>query len=337
MSNRARAARFRRVTGAALAGLALLGTLAGCAGEDLTKANFQRTTVPPDPGSGGSGPVPSGPITDEAVTADRLRTVDPCPLLSDEAVGSLGTPDERKPSGFGRCSTTIRDAGGKTLDVTIEVGQYLLGTADDANGSVEGLPQIEKKQDESTCYVTALTSKDPALGVQIAVDYSGAGEPCRPGRTVLQQVVKDLRDGPAQIPAAQGSLVPVDPCTAVDDEVIAGLVPPEVEQQPTSLRGCQWRSRGTSVAVDFRTGYPPRPGDDGQPVDLGNGISGLSEQLGDSNECKITWLHRTAGEEGEDELVNVSWSNYNGEATADDPCAKVLTAAQAAAGTLPRP
>lgn len=335
VSNRARTARFRRVAGAVFAGLAITGALAGCAGEDLAKANFQRTTVPPDPGSGGSGPVPTGPINDPAVAAETLRTVDPCPLLSDGALGSLGAPGDRMPSGITRCRAEVRDAGGKTVKVSLELGGFLIGSADDANGGVEGLPQIEKKQDDTHCSVAALTSKEPVIGIEVSVDYPG-GEPCRPGRTVLQQVVKDLHGSPTKFPEAKGSLIPVDPCTTVDDGVIAEVIPGEVRKQATGLRGCDWKERGPNVTVEFRSAYAPTAGSDGEQVDLGEGRVGFQKQASGGQECTVKWQHRATGEDGDDEVVVVGYLNYGTEG-ADDPCGRSLKVAQNVAAKLPKP
>jgi hypothetical protein len=66
-----------------------------------------------------------------------------------------------------------KDAGGKTIKVTVELGATLGVSESKVNGVVEGLPQIEDKQDNSTCYVTALTSRSPVLGITVNVSYPG--------------------------------------------------------------------------------------------------------------------------------------------------------------------
>ncbi|MFD2399334.1 hypothetical protein ACFSVJ_24765 [Prauserella oleivorans] len=175
-----------------LLGIVLLGLLSGCAGEDLAKANFQRTTVSAEPGTG-QGEVPEGPITDPAVSQSALRTVDPCGLLTDRIVGDLGSlADEPYRSDWGSCRVELRDAGDKTVDVGLELGETVIA---EPTGGIEGLPLVESTLDDGTCFVTAVTGYEPTVGVTAQVEYPG-GNACDAGYTLVGNVIRELRADP---------------------------------------------------------------------------------------------------------------------------------------------
>ncbi|WP_216215490.1 DUF3558 family protein [Amycolatopsis aidingensis] len=309
-------------------GAALALLLAGC-GPDLGKVNFQRTTVPAESG-GGQGQVPTGPIDDPAVTVSALRTVDPCGLLTPELLGELGTPGEVNASGWDGCSTRITDAGGKHILLSLRLGESISGTRT-ATGNVEGLPQIENKLDETSCFVTAQTSKEDGLGITAQVDYEG-GDPCAPGRTALRKVIQAIHQDPPRLAEAEGSLVGVDPCTGIGDELIAEVLPGEVEQRNANLHTCRWSGSGPEVMLRFRLGYAP---DDGTEVDLGGGVTGYQKSLASGGQCAVTWMHRPL-DDNQGELAELEYSSYTAqEADGEDSCAKAVDTAKQVLGSLP--
>ncbi|WP_158888315.1 DUF3558 domain-containing protein [Amycolatopsis anabasis] len=316
-----------------LAVLTVLAMTAACGGTDLGRSNYPRTTVTRD--SAGAGSAPDGPITDQAVATSALRTVDPCPLLDATTLAELGTPGTQSAFGLDKCSNEVKDAGGKTIRVSLQLGDSLSGAGKDANGSVEGLPQIERKQDDATCFVTAVTSKEPDLGITAQVSYQG-GDPCRPGRVVLQKVIKRLRDKPAQYPQVPGSLLAVDLCTVGDDAVMAEIFGGDVKKSPIGLHNCSWSGRSPSGNLVYRTGSAPTPDGQTKEVDLGGGMKGYSKSRSKTgSQCNITWLHRQT-KEGEGEIVSFDYNNYTAEASADDPCGKALKAVKAIVPKLPK-
>lgn len=327
--------RPRRAILTVLSGCALVGFLAACGGDDLAKANYQRTTVEPKPGPGAQGPGPSGPITDPAVADAALRQVDPCQLIAEDALAELGMAEQPSSLGWDECSTHVTDPGSKKIDITLRMGDTLIGQAEEASGSVAGLPRMESVQGEG-CTSTAVTSKRPGRGIVAQINYPG-GDPCRAGRTVLQNVVQRLHSDPPKFPAAPGSLVPVDPCAVVDEAVANEMTKGKANRTSSSgLHSCAIGSGAPTLFVSFRTGVAPSEGEDSKPVDIG-GVGGFVEQsTTDSSRCSASWLHRPTGE-GEGELASVDYSDVNADAATDNPCDKALKVATNIKNTLPQP
>lgn len=323
----------RRVL-AAMTGLAVLGAVAGC-GPDLGKANFPRTTVSAEPGSGDQ--VPTGAITDPAVSLEALRLVDPCRLVDKASLADLGAPGDTRPSSFdlGMCSNSIKDAGGKNIAISVQLGNSSILSTAGATGAVGGLPRIEDKQDATTCLVTALTSRTPALGITVQASYPG-GDPCRPAGTILQNVVKRVHDNPPKYTITQGTLLNVDPCAVVDDSVVGEVVPAS-KKASTSLHSCNWNGAGPNLAIGFAIDSPPVEGSGYRKVDLGGGVTGVQKsKTTGSSECTINWQHRSIdAETGEN--VSVYYSYILTDGTKDDPCGKALKITQNVMTKLPKP
>lgn len=316
----------------AVLGAALVCTLTACGGPDLGKANFPRSTVPAEPSGDSQGEVPTGPITDPAVATDVLRSIDPCPLIGPEMLAELGTAAEARASGWDRCSNQVKDAGGKQISVSLQLGDML--GPEKPTGSIEGLPLIESKLEESDCFVSVLTSREPKLGITAQVKYEG-GDPCRAGRIVIQQAVSSLHADPAKLDQPEGSLVGIDPCTGLADAAVGEVLPREVSKRPAGLHNCVWDSGGTDVTLRFRLGYPPSPEEQSTEVDLGGGVTAYQEMpLPDSAQCTITWLYRPIAET-QGEIVSLDYTNYNGDPESDDACGKAKTLAANVVETLP--
>jgi hypothetical protein len=325
-------ARSRRGVLVLLTGLAVAAVPA-CGGPDLGRANYQRTTVSAQPGSGS---VPDGPITDPAVAVSALRTVDPCPLVDAGTLGGLGTVGQPDPSGLDKCLNQVTDAGGKTIKFSLRLGDALFGSTDSANGQVGGLPQIEHKQDQSTCFVTAVTSRAPDLGITAQVNYEG-GDPCRPGVTALQKVIQRLHATPAKFPQPSGSLIGVDFCAVSDDAVMAQILGNDTKKQIVDLHSCGWTGRGPSANLVYRVSQEPVPEGTAKDIDLGNGVHGLAESKSKTaSQCTITWMHRPTGND-QGEVVQFDYENYNADAATDDPCGKATKAVKAIVPKLPKP
>src|SRR5690349_20446300 len=99
--------------------------LAGC-GEpvDTAKQTFPRSTVPA--GQMDTGTTTGKPQTnDEAFTADQLRKLAPCELLSQDILASLGTPAENRTRDFSECSNYMEDKDGKELNITLYLGETI--------------------------------------------------------------------------------------------------------------------------------------------------------------------------------------------------------------------
>ncbi|MDQ3790778.1 MAG: hypothetical protein M3422_26545, partial [Actinomycetota bacterium] len=110
------------------------------------------------------------------------------------------------------------------------------------------------------------------------------------------------------------------------------------EVEPYSLHWCNWVKDGVNVGVWFRTGYDPKDDtvDPGSPVDLGNKITGYQAPTEGNTSCRIEWRHRSTGEDGADEIIEVDYSNSNGP-KGDDGCATAASVAKLLIPALPKP
>lgn len=329
-------ARRRRIA-SVLALVAALGAVSAC-GQNLGKSNFARTTVAAEPGSG-SGSVPDGDINDPAVTPAVLRSIDPCGLVSKEALSSLGTPEEPTAnlSSFGTCRTKATDAGGKELTVRVEIGASTYSSSNGVTVSaVDGLPQIERKdKDGKSCDVGIMTLRKPERGISFSVTYDG-GDPCATGRAVAAKAVKTLHGSPAKYPAVAGTLTGVDPCTAADNAVLNEVVPHGASSL-TTFHSCDWTpGSNPRISINFRRGLPPAERDGNKKVDI-DGVS-VYQKVGNGSdaECKMEWQHKPWADD-EVEIVSVTYKNYDEKKDEAASCGKTAKIAKSVISKLPKP
>lgn len=313
----------------------LVAALAGCAGDDLKKEFFTPTTVPLEPGSGGTGTVPEGPINEPSVAIEKLREVDPCALIPKEVLSELGTAQDPTSSfNVDECSATITDAGGKSISARLKLGDSVVWGADGATGGIEGLPLIESSHDKKSCFVTAMTSKDPALGLTMQMSYEG-GEPCVAGRKILTKVIQKLKGGAPKLTIPKGSLIPIDPCASANSTVAEEISGAE-KKSLTGLHGCSWFGGRATVSVDFRFSYPPEEEKGSKVVDLGGGVKAFSRAPSpDIARCTVTWAHLERDKDTA-EIVNVDYSNYTGGEKPAKACEKAIRLAKTVVPTLPK-
>ncbi|EOD70566.1 hypothetical protein H480_00380 [Amycolatopsis vancoresmycina DSM 44592] len=325
--------RHRRFPKLFLLVTALALPLTAC-GPDLGKSNFARTTVP---AAAGSGPAADGPITDAAVAASVLRTIQPCQFLTKDALGALGlgtVDDDPSPSSiaFDTCRNKVKDPGGKEIRLELEIGSTVVPRADKTAGAVGGLPLRVNKTGDTDCTVAVMTALNPDVGLAVSVTY--AGDPCRPGQTFAEAVVQKLHNSPEKYSTPSGTVLTADPCAMADAAVVTAAVP-SAKAAPSGLHSCEWKDRGPSVTVGFLPGLPPLVGDGYSKVDLGNGVTAFQKpQTGGSARCKVQWQHRPW--QGDDvELAQVDYQGYDDNDA--DPCAKAVTVAKNVVTKLPKP
>lgn len=310
--------------------------LSACAGGDLKKEFSQRTTVTVAPAAGAKGQVPQGPITEPSVAAAKLRVVDPCGLLGEDVLSPLGRASG-EPSSFSveECSSEVTDAGGKTVNVRVRLGDAVIGGTDKATGSIEGLPLVETSHDEGTCFVSAMTSEDPDLAITAQIRYEG-GEPCSTGRQVLGKIVQRIKSGAPKLEVAKGSLVPLDPCTTLDAK-LAERLSGATKTSPVGLHNCNWFGKST-IGVDLRFGHPPEEEKGSRQVDLGGGVKGWLRARSESKAvCTATWTHRKISD-SKAEFVTAEYANYSeGGEKAADACRKIESLAKTVVAKLPKP
>ena len=294
-------------------------TLSACGGPDLGKQNFPRTTVTQSSGAS----VPDGPINDPAVSLDAQRTVDPCAMLQGDTVTDVGTPveDSLGATGLDRCSIEVTDAGGKDLRLSLQLGETASYMAD-AAGTIDGLALFEQKLDnDPTCFVTVMTSRNPNMGIGFQVTYAD-GDACAAGTTALRKVVAKMHAGPPQLNRAANSLVPVDPCAVSDDAVTQEVLGRETAKKPVGLHDCSWSGGNATGDLRISETVEPSEGDDGIRVDLGGGITGYQKQENNAGaRCTIAWTHLSTGD-GEGEIVEFTYENFHDDAAGDDSCGK---------------
>lgn len=273
--------RFRAT--AVVAAAALL--MAGCStGPGLAKTHSVRRTV--QAGADASSTDPStkpsaqaGKPVDPAFAGERLRLINPCALIEKEVLQTVGTPSKYTSSSYTRCSNYMKDKAGKTLNITLEIGYSLTSTElKNATKQLAGLKSGEQKLG-SSCFVTAVTQENPAQAVRIQSSTGTgdqAGEPCEPGRKVIEGAVRKLRGNPQKYTPPRGSPVEVDPCAVVDRATLAPVLGASPRALPFGLHQCSWTGQSAQMQLEFRTARIPKDGKfdrDSAEVDLG-GVKG---------------------------------------------------------------
>ncbi|MET9265810.1 DUF3558 family protein [Amycolatopsis sp. NPDC004079] len=310
------------------AGVALLALLAGCGGSTAGTAAADSPTSEAKP-----------PITDPAVQAAALRTVDPCALLDSKTLGGVGAPDQSSISSseWGECRVDVKDAGGKTVELVLRVGDQLIMSKDPVE-KLEGLPLVVDGDKPGSCWVSVVTSFEQSLG--ITFQTKSAGDACAPGRAALTKVVQALHSSPPQYKQVPGSVLTTDPCAVAGKQAVEAALGQKSFVEPKSLHECDfWSGDGThypQVSVHLHQGLPADAGD-GQPADLGNGVTAIQKKDADSSvvSCDATWRKIETPKDDEahgyGEIVSVQFS---GEPESGLDTATACTKAVAVAKTV---
>lgn len=316
----------------------LVGVLAGCASPDLAKKNFPRSTVAAAAELGGGGgvdtPVDGKPVGGEAAfTAENLRLVDPCALLDDQTMASVGTPAKNRLRDLGACAHYMKDKAGKELNFNLVLGESASGKSAEGTFKIGGLPASESElEDKTACFIGVITEASPKRAITLQIS-GPAGPLCEPGRKVMEGVIKNLQAGAQKLALAKGTVAGIDPCAVLDESTVTENIG-EANARPTTLHSCDWSPNGASFSLNFKVG--PKPDDladaaETTPVDLG-GVKAQKKLSGDR--CRLDWAHAPFPPNNEwAEVVSLSFSRYDDKA--GDPCAKVEAAAKALIPKLP--
>jgi hypothetical protein len=313
--------------------------LAGCgATVDTAKQTFPRSTVPAGQFTGEKTTATGEPkANDPAFANEEIIKLEPCALLTEDILASVGEPDENKPENYGNCSNYMKDKDGKSLYLTLYVGETI-SDAQNADQNIGGLPAFESELDDgSACFVNAVTSTDPNFGIRIQAGGEGK-DLCPTATKVLTSVIEKIREDPPEREAGSDSIAGVDPCTLLDAAAVkTALGGVEVTTYPYTLHWCNWVGDNVTLNVWFRTGSDPKGGaDNATPVDLGDGVTAYqSVKASPSVSCRLEWLHRSTGTDGADEIVEVEYENTQ-PPSGDNGCASVTEVAKLLIPKLPK-
>jgi hypothetical protein len=317
--------------------------LAGCAGADLAKQKFPRTTIPAnaekvsDPtGTTRTTPAPDGEPVEPAFASDKMRLIDPCELLDEEVLKQFGTPGDQSRSGYARCSNFMKDKAGKDLAVTVETGQTMTSELKNADKQIAGLRSHEQTLENSACFVSVITQEKPGLGITVQIGYED-GDACTPGRVVAESVVKRIREDPPTREPVKGSLITLDPCALPDQAAIDTAVGADRRVYPYGLHNCAWVGDDRELTVDFRATFVPRDRDfdDKQTeVDLGGGVTGYQvDSVTAFPSCEVKWV-QLVGDENKGEVVEVK--SAGPKESQFDRCATAVAFAKGLVGKIPK-
>ncbi|WP_419997446.1 DUF3558 family protein [Streptomyces boninensis] len=297
----------RRSLLAAGALMLALATACSSGGDSSPSADDQTETSSPKP-----------KINDPAVKPAALRTTDPCALLGTRTLGELGTivPDSQSSPEWAQCSADVKDAGGKTIEMVLRVGDQLT-LVDEPTKKLKGLPLVLDDDDApKQCWASVLTSYETSLAVTFQVEYAG-GDACAAGQKALGKVVDQLRAKPPQYRQPAKSVLTTDPCQVADKGALRSALGPKTFVEPKDLHSCDvWKGDDTTypqVSVRLFKGLRPDR-EDGAPVRLGGGVTAIAAKDTDLTiSCDVSWLRvetPTPDEApGYGELVSVTYSD----------------------------
>jgi hypothetical protein len=314
--------------------------LAGC-GEtvDTAKQTFPRSTVPAGDITGNKTTATGEPkANDPAFSNDKLIKIDPCGLLTEDVLASVGEPGENKMEDYGNCSNYMKDKDGKDLYITFYIGETISG-AEEADENIGGLPAFESELDDgSACFVNAVTSTNPNVGLRTQV--GGDGEDlCEVATTVLTAGIEQIREDPPEREEANGSIAGLNPCSLLEPDELAPLVDNvETTLLPYTLHWCTWNGENISLSVWFRSGYDPDDTNGATPVDLGDGITAYQAvKASPTVSCRLRWRHRSTGKESANEIVEVGFEYSKKPSDGDNGCGVVTEVSKLLIPELPKP
>jgi hypothetical protein len=231
----------------------------------------------------------------------------------------------------------MEDKDGDELSITLYLGETV-DNAEEADKNIGGLPGLESPLDDGdACFVTTVTSTNPNVGIKVQVGGKGK-ELCSMGTTIMTSVVETIRTDPPKLDVATGSLVALDPCGVVEDTPVDAALGVSTDKSLYNLHWCTWSADDVNLGVWFRPGYDPKDSSSaGQPVDLGNGVTGYEEATtGAGVTCRLQWLHRKTGDEKASEIVAINLDKSS-PAAGDNGCPSAVAIAQLLIPALPKP
>ncbi|HEY0451785.1 DUF3558 family protein [Actinophytocola sp.] len=316
--------------------VAIMVVVSACGGTvDTAKVTYTRTTVPA--GQANTATATGAPRSnDPAFTVEKLRTLDPCKLLTNDILASVGKPAKSNRNDFGECSNYMADPDGSDLNITLTVGDSITN-ATDAQQNIGGLPALESELDSGdACFITVVTSTSPNFGIVIQAG-GAAKDLCKAGRTVMTAVVDLIRTNPPEYDVAKGTLLDLDPCQALDRAAITPAVGTADEGSPYNLHWCNWNTGTASLGLWFRVGLDPKTGaSDAKTVDLGSGVTGYQKATASGvASCELQFAHRPFGS-GDAEIVHLFYDKQK-PAKGEDPCVATQALAKTLISTLPKP
>ncbi|MFB9905917.1 hypothetical protein [Allokutzneria oryzae] len=311
--------------------------LAGCGTQvDLAKVTHSRTVVPAKVAPRTTQPTgPARPV-EPAFAVEKQRLIDPCGLLEQQVLAQFGTPVTSRPSGFADCGNYMKDGSGKSLSITVRLGQDMLSNeVSKATKKVGGLNASESTSG-SSCFVRAVTQEAPrAMGITIQVSYEGDG--CDVGRRLGESVINKIRTSPPLRTPEKGSLTVVDPCTSLPQNTPIEQLGGVPSQSGYGLYQCNWRRDDTTLGVEFSLDSNPKDRNYGpKPEELTlDGVTVYQrKEESYAKTCKLEWLHRDTGG-GKGEVVEVKVDSTKKSDV--DLCGKAVASAKALLPKLPKP
>ncbi|HEV7646920.1 MAG TPA: DUF3558 family protein [Actinophytocola sp.] len=313
--------------------------LAGCGGAvDTAKVTYQRTTVPAgQTGGTGSATATGEPQTnDPAFSNAKLRTIDPCGLLTKDLLSNVGEPADNDRSDFGECGNYMADDKDEDLSITLTLGDNV-SNPQDADQNIGGLPAIENELDSGdACFVTVVTSTQPNFGITIQAG-GDSKELCKAGRTVMTGVVDQIRTDPPAYDTGKGTLLELDPCEVVKDAPLRAALGNGADAgAPYNLHWCNWHSPTANLGLWLRIGFDPaKASSGGKAVALGGGVTGYTTTTTSSAaSCELQWGHRRFS--GQDtEIVHIFYDKPK-PVKGEDPCKAPLALAKSLISVLPK-
>jgi hypothetical protein len=265
------------------------------------------TTLPPEPDE----------LTAEHVF-DDLTTVDPCALTEPSVFDEFGDTDFATPESLDYCAISVAPPGGGSVVVAVGAfGQLTAqpGLVGKRVRDVErGLWVGQQDDTPSSCSQLLVFADGVTLQVQGSV-YDGDADTCPLVEAGMARVVDVVLDGDvAHRSPSRNSLVLVDPCSLVDDEVVGAVPGLAGARRPSEYPGrhtCFWEA-GVEVTVRLQFGAGPEPSvySDGATEDPVAGRPSATNpypEVGEASYCSVETAHIPFTEvAGDDEVFEVA-------------------------------
>lgn len=250
---------------------------------------------------------------------DDLTTVAPCSLTDPSVLESFGSAEFAAPESLDYCAVSVKpSAGGDVLILVGELGEQsevpeLVGKR---VKELEGGLWVGQRDDTpSYCTQLLVFPDEVTMAVQgITVD-GGDTDTCPMVEAAMDHAVEVILEvGVEHRDPADNSLVTLDPCSLVEDDVIAELLGVPVRQARSfpAKHSCFWDTGGdVTVRLQFVAGPVPtpndRPGANADPVADRPTVTNPLDEVGDASYCSVETGHIPFEEvDGMDAMVEVA-------------------------------
>ncbi|GAB0108197.1 hypothetical protein JMUB6875_72060 [Nocardia sp. JMUB6875] len=242
------------------------------------------------------------------LTAAELRLLDVCAVLDKAVAGKLGTrTGDPQATPEGGCATTVADAAQRKVHYTFDIPDHAIGVGQltPTGRTVAWAPILSAGAADNKCDNVVVTQSGDAVALRMSAEETDPaaqpGAACTAAEQALVAVVQQLTEFAPQRQLPPGSVLRLDPCTAVRDNLIREVAGELTDHQRTP-HACTTVGRSGWVRVDLVDQSRPDRGEWTYETVRTGEFTAYVTGARSANDCYLTYLVRPTEKDNAEQL-----------------------------------